>query len=148
MKPRCASIVVLAATLGATAAPAQYNPQQERRVALQRTGSSTGYARDWRDFHRYYVGRPEPGQSIYDADRYRRDARFYRPRTLAAGDRVYRGLSGLFYFRRPDGTTGRVEALEGGRFNGLLRKGGSASLASLADGALRRMVAGGKVICR
>ncbi|RZL99510.1 MAG: hypothetical protein EOP68_24065 [Sphingomonas sp.] len=96
MKPRCALIVVLAATLGATAAPAQYNPQQERRVALQRTGSSTGYARDWRDFHRYDVGRPEPGQSIYDADRYRRDARFYRPRTLAAGDRVYRGLSGLF----------------------------------------------------
>ena len=45
MKPRRALIVVLAATLGATAAPAQYNPQQERRVALQRTGSSTGYDR-------------------------------------------------------------------------------------------------------
>lgn len=148
MTPRRVSIVVLAATLGAAAASAQYNPEQERRTTLQRSGSSAGDARDWRDFHRYDVGRLEPGQPIYDADRYRRDARFYRPRALAAGDRVYRGRSGLFYCRRPDGTTGRVEALEGGRFNGLVRKSGSAPLGSLADGTLRRMVAGGKVICR
>ena len=110
-------------------------------------------ARDWRQYNRYDYNRYEPGYNRYYADRYYRDGQYYRPRTLARNDRIYRGSNGRYYCRRSDGTTGLiVGGLAGGVLGNLLDNGRSSLLGTLIGGAggalLGRSIDRNQVTCR
>ncbi|MCD2324425.1 hypothetical protein LQ953_10410 [Sphingomonas sp. IC-56] len=111
------------------------------------------WSRNWNQWHRWNYNRPPPGQSWYYADQFYRDGRYYRPRRLGRGDRIYRGSNGRYYCRRSDGTTGLiVGSLTGSLIGGLLANGGSDTLGALiglgAGAALGRAIDKGQVVCR
>ena len=68
---------------------------------------------------------PAHGKRAKEAARYDRYGRYYEPRALSRGDRVWRGDDGRYYCRRDNGTTGLIiggaagallgRALDGGR---------------------------------
>lgn len=105
---------------------------------------------DWR---RYDYDRPDPDYDAYHADRYYRGDRRYRERVLTRSDRIYRGMDGRYYCRRPDGTTGLVVgAITGAVLGNLIVPGESKVLGTIigatAGALLGRQIDRGDVRCR
>lgn len=127
--------------------------REERRDVREARQELREDARDWRRYRNYDWNRPQYRGQAYYADRYYRDGRYYRERTLGRNDRIYRGSNGRYYCRRPDGTTGLiVGAAAGGLLGNALTNGRSSLLATLigagAGGLLGREVERGSVRCR
>ncbi|HEY0446668.1 MAG TPA: glycine zipper 2TM domain-containing protein [Allosphingosinicella sp.] len=109
--------------------------------------------RDYRRWRSYDHNRYEPGYDTYYADRYYRDGRYYRERRLTRNDRIYRGIDGRYYCRRPDGTTGLILGGAVGALLGNAIDGGRSSLLGTligagAGAALGREIERGNVRCR
>lgn len=107
----------------------------------------------WREYRRYDYNRHDPSYGGYYADRYYRDGSYYRPRSLAYNDRIYRGQDGRYYCRRPDGTTGLiVGGLAGGVLGNVLAPGDSKTLGTVigavGGGLLGRALDRDRVTCR
>jgi Glycine zipper 2TM domain len=174
MKTPILAMAMTAVALPLAAAPADaqrgYNERQERRECnreLRNADSRREYRReqrecareisqarrdDWRTYNRYDYNRPRSG-SVYYADDYYRDGRYYRERRLSRADRIYLGRDGRYYCRRSDGTTGLiVGAALGGLIGNSLDGGRSSLLGTLigaaAGGAIGREVERGNVRCR
>jgi len=129
---------LIAATVSLSLAPAQVVAQ---------------YRPNWQNYRQYDWNRPAPGTRTYYADRYYRDGRHYRTRTLTYNDRVYRGSNGRYYCRRADGTTGLIiGGAIGGLLGNALATGRSATLETLvgagAGALLGRAIARHEVHCR
>jgi hypothetical protein len=123
-------------------AQAQRETRRDRRQA----------ARDWRRYRNYDWDRNEPGRDRYDAARYYRNGGYYRTRTLAQNDRIYRGQNGRYYCRRNDGTTGLiVGAGLGALLGNQIDIGGSRTVNTIIGGAagalLGRAIDKGSVRC-
>lgn len=125
---------ILAASLAALVAPAMpaladpppWAPAHGRR-AKERDNRE--------DYRRYDYNRVDPRYGRYDADRYYRDGRSYKPRRLSANDRIYRGRDGRYYCRRDDGTTGLIiGGLAGGLLGNTIAPGGSKTLGTILGG--------------
>lgn len=90
---------------------------------------------DRRTYSRYDYNRPDPRYGNYRADRYYIAGDQYRPRQLAADDRIYRGQDNRYYCRRNDGTTGLIiGALAGGVLGNVIAPGGSKTLGTILGG--------------
>jgi len=97
--------------------------------------------------------RPDRERGGYYADHYYRDGRYYKPRRLGAGDRIYRGRDGRYYCRRADGTTGLIiGGIAGGLLGNTIAPGGSKTLGTLLGGGagalLGRSIDRDNVTCR
>lgn len=108
---------------------------------------------DWRRDRYYYYGRIDPRYGGYFADRNYRDGSYDRPRYLSYNDRIYRGLDGRYYCRRPDGTTGLIiGALAGGALGNAIAPGESKQLGTVlgavAGGVAGRAIDRDAVRCR
>jgi len=174
MKTPILAMAMTAVAIPLAAAPADaqrgYNESRELRECnreLRRANSRAEYRRelrecrrelaqarrdDWRTYNRYDWNRPRVG-TVYYADDYYRDGRYYRERRLTRGDRIYVGRDGRYYCRRSDGTTGLiVGAAIGGLIGNSLDGGRSSLLGTLigatAGGAIGREVERGNVRCR
>jgi len=159
---------ILAATLMSLAAPlasVQANPpswaQNDHKDRASNRDSRDDQKRNGRhgrdrqrDYSRYDYNRPDPRYGNYQADRYYARNESYRPRRLAANDRIYRGSDNRYYCRRDDGTTGLIiGGLVGGALGNTIAPGGSKTLGTLlglGGGALlgRSIDRGGHVTCR
>lgn len=109
--------------------------------------------RDWRQYRYYDYDRFEPGRDRYYADDYYRNGRYYRERSMARDDRIYRGRDGRYYCRRDDGTTGLiVGAAIGALIGNQIDNGGSRVLGTLIGGAagavIGREIDRGNLRCR
>jgi hypothetical protein len=62
-----------------------YEPQ---RYAWQGSPNDNS---SWKNYRNYSYYRPAPGQTRYYANQYYRDGSYYRPRYVAANERIYRG---------------------------------------------------------
>lgn len=119
--------------------------------------SCAGYGRhhgpphnDWRP---YDYDRPDPAYGAYHADRYYRKDSAYRERVLTRRDRIYRGMDGRYYCRRPDGTTGLVVgAITGAVLGNVIARGESKVLGTIigatAGALLGQQIDRGDVRCR
>ena len=136
------------------------NPREVRRAQREHARNLANADRNarqadrgWRGYGNYDWDRREPGTDRYDAERYYRGGSYYRTRTLAANDRVYRGQDGRYYCRRSDGTTGLIiGAAAGGLLGNAIMRGDSQILGTLigaAGGAVAgRAIERGNVRCR
>ena len=120
--------LVLAATLAAVAAPA---------VALADPPP-------WAPAH----GRRAHEGRIYDER-----GRYYEPRAISRGDRVWRGNDGRYYCKRSNGTTGLIIGAAGGALLGRELDGGrdrttGTILGAAAGGLLGREIDRGSARCR
>nr|WP_253201273.1 glycine zipper 2TM domain-containing protein [Sphingomonas quercus] len=127
--------------------------EQRRDVREARQDLRQSQRRDWRRYRDYDWNRREPGSNGYYAERYYRDGRYYRTRTLSRNDRIYRGGDGRYYCRRDDGTTGLIlGGVLGGVLGNALDNGRSSTLGTVlgaGGGALLgREVDRGGVKCR
>ena len=109
--------------------------------------------RDWRGYRNYDYNRLPRGQSVYYADQYYRDGRYYQPRRLSRNDRIYRGRDNRYYCRRSDGTTGLIiGGISGAVLGSAIAGGGSNTLGALLGGTtgalLGRSIDRGQVTCR
>jgi hypothetical protein len=88
-----------------------------------------------REYSRYDYNRPDPRYGNYQANRYYTQGDQYRPRRLAANDRIYRGSDNRYYCRRDDGTTGLIiGGLAGGLLGNTIAPGGSKTLGTILGG--------------
>lgn len=136
------------------------NPREVRRAQREHARNLAKADRDarqasrgWRGYGNYDWDRREPGRDRYDAERYYRSGSYYRTRTLAHNDRVYRGQNGRYYCRRSDGTTGLIiGAAAGGMLGNAIVRGDSQILGTLigaAGGAVAgRAIERGNIRCR
>ena len=97
--------------------------------------------------------RPDPQYGGYYAERYYRNDRRYRERSLSDNDRIYRGRDGRYYCRRSDGTTGLVVgALAGGVAGNILAPGDSKTigtvLGAIGGAAIGAAASSGGTRCR
>jgi hypothetical protein len=133
----------------------------DRRGDDRRGDDRRDYRRDARDdrqdgrgdYRRYDYNHPDPRYGGYQADRYYRAGGNYRPRRLAANDRIYRGSDNRYYCRRDDGTTGLIiGGLAGGVLGNVIAPGGSKTLGTILGGGggalLGRSVDRNNVTCR
>lgn len=105
---------------------AQYERQQ--RKANRQTN------RNWQQYRNYDYNRYAPGQTTYNADEYYRSGS--QVRRLGANDRIYRGQSGQYYCRRPDGTTGLIiGGIAGAVLGSAIAPGNSNTIGALLGGA-------------
>ena len=168
------AMTAVAMPLALTATPAEaqrgWNERRELRECnreLRRADSRAEYRRelrecrrelararmdDWRSYNRYDWNRPRVG-TVYYADDYYRDGRYYRERRLTSRDRIYRGRDGRYYCRRSDGTTGLIIGAGVGALIGNSLDGGRSSLLGTligagVGGAIGREVERGNVRCR
>jgi Ni/Co efflux regulator RcnB len=153
-------ILILAATLAATAAPSILIAQPAMAEGYHDNGRHEGHYKkdkhdhrewrqdrredrrdhriaqqrraEWQSYNRYDYNRPDPRFGGYDAARYYRDDRSYGERRLTRNDRVYRGNDGRYYCRRSDGTTGLIiGAVAGGLLGNALDNGRSSTLGTI-----------------
>lgn len=132
------------------------NPDDVAREQRDFNDSKREFHRDYADWQRgrrYDYNRPDPRYGRYDAARYYRDGRYYRPHRLGANDRIYRGYDGRYYCRRSDGTTGLIiGAVGGGVLGSAITQGSSQTVGALVGGALgavlRQSIDRGNVTCR
>ena len=76
----------------------------------------------------------------YDAALHLGDGAQYRPRLLAADERVYRGRDGRYYCRHADGTTGRiVGAVDDDALGNAMDSGHSRTTRTLIAGYIARI---------
>lgn len=121
--------------------------RQDRRQDIRQN------ARDWRQFRNYDYNRLPRGTTVYYADQYYRDGRYYQPRRLTRNDRIYRGRDNKYYCRRSDGTTGLiVGGISGALLGNAIAGGGSRTLGALLGGTtgalIGRSIDRGQVTCR
>lgn len=146
-RPLIAAILVVITPLHVQA---QQNSREQARIYNQQSGPRDRLEDRWQSYSKYDYNRPEKGQPRYYANRYYRDSRYYKTRSLTRIDRIYRGSDHLYYCRRPDGTTGRVAGIVGHSYGDVLALGGSNTLGAIADrsgSALMNDVVGGKITC-
>ncbi|KWV93256.1 glycine zipper 2TM domain-containing protein [Erythrobacter sp. YT30] len=87
---------------------------------------------DWDDDDDYYRDRRR-----YKRDRYDRYGRYYEPRRIRRGDRVWRGRDGRYYCKRDNGTTGLIIGAAGGALVGrAIDTRGDRTVGTLLGGAL------------
>lgn len=87
--------------------------------------------RDERRDERRYDDRRDYG-ARYDAARYYRSDRRYRPIRLGRNDRIYRGSDNRYYCRRDDGTTGLIiGGMAGGVLGSVIAPGDSKTLGAI-----------------
>jgi hypothetical protein len=127
--------------------------REERRDLKQAQNEYRRDAQDWRRGRNYNWNRPDPRYNAYYADNYYRGGNYYRPRTLSANDRIYRGRDNRYYCRRNDGTTGLIiGAIGGGVLGNVIAPGGSKTLGSVLGGGLGAVLGNsigrGNVTCR
>ena len=130
------------------ASEAQRDYRQDRRERRNRH-----WRGDWRQYRNYDYNRLPRGETVYYADDYYRDGRYYRERRLSANDRIYRGRDNRYYCRRSDGTTGLiVGAVAGGLFGNAISNGRSSTIGTLLGAAVGASIGSsvdrGQVRCR
>ncbi|MEL7197422.1 MAG: glycine zipper 2TM domain-containing protein [Pseudomonadota bacterium] len=87
---------------------------------------------DWDDDDDYYRDRRR-----YKRNRYDRYGRYYEPRRIRRGDRVWRGRDGRYYCKRDNGTTGLIIGAAGGALVGrAIDTRGDRTVGTLLGGAL------------
>ena len=67
---------------------------------------------------------PAHGYHKVKGEKYDRDGRYYEPRRITRGDRIWRGRDGRYYCRRDNGTTGLIIGAAGGALLGRAIDGG------------------------
>jgi hypothetical protein len=156
---------IIAAVLAAMALPAaspalaqRPADREYRRDVREARKDYRRHVRDARkdrreDYRRYDYNHPDPRYGGYQANRYYREGSNYRPRRLAANDRIYRGNDNRYYCRRDDGTTGLIiGGLAGGVLGNVIAPGGSKTLGTILGGGggalLGRSVDRNDVSCR
>lgn len=96
---------------------------------------------------------PAHGHRAKEHRVYDRHGRYYEPRRLHRGDRIWRGRDGRYYCKRDNGTTGLVIGLAAGALLGREIDGGRDRTAGTVVGAavgglLGREIDRGEVRCR
>jgi hypothetical protein len=96
---------------------------------------------------------PAHGKRAKDRAIYDSSGRYYEPRVLGRGDRVWRGDDGRYYCRRDNGTTGLIVGAAAGALLGRALDGGRertlGTILGAAGGAvLGREIDRGSVRCR
>ena len=100
-------LALAAAALAIPAAPAAADPPH--------WAPAHGYRdkQKYRDYDRYRVADRRQTRRVYDDY-----GRYYEPRRVRRGDRVWRGNDGRYYCRRDNGTTGLIIGAAGGALLG------------------------------
>ena len=149
------------AALSAPAAAAEVAPAHSPMTAMTTMSimdSNTAELRDPPRHARAY-GRRDRDRRDYRDDRRYRDrvyddrGRYYEPRRLSRGDRVWRGRDGNYYCQRDNGTTGLiigagVGALAGRAIDTRGDRTTGTLLGAIAGGLLGREIDRGEVRCR
>ena len=96
---------------------------------------------------------PAHGKRAKDRGLYDSYGRYYEPRRLSHGDRIWRAKDGRYYCRRDNGTTGliigaAVGALVGRELDGGRDRSGGTSLGAAGGGLLGRAIDRGELRCR
>lgn len=108
---------------------------RQHRKHDRRSDRRDDHRDDRRAYSRYDYNRPDPRYGNYRADRYYVEGNQYRPRRLAANERIYRGQDNRYYCRREDGTTGLIiGGLAGGLLGNTIAPGGSKTLGTILGG--------------
>lgn len=103
--------------------------------AVARYGDDRWDDDDWDDDDDYRDRRR------YKGDRYDRYGRYYEPRRIRKGDRVWRGRDGRYYCERGNGTTGLIIGAAGGALIGrAIDTRGDRTVGTLLGGAIGALI--------
>ena len=96
---------------------------------------------------------PAHGKRAKDRGLYDHSGRYYEPRRLARGDRVWRGNDGRYHCRRDNGTTGLIIGAAAGALLGRELDGGrdrrvGTIIGAAGGGLLGRAIDRGELKCR